>query len=154
MAGLEATLLQHPFFKGLEADMGSLVSGCARNVRLEAGAYLFHEGQSANEFYLIRQGEVALEIAGPGRAPAVLLTLGEGELVGVSWLVPPYRWTLDARAVKPMRALGIDARCLRAKCEADNRLGYELLKRCLAMLVNRLHTARLQTLDLYGTPTP
>jgi CRP-like cAMP-binding protein len=123
MAGLEKILLEHPFFHGLEAELGTLISGCARNVRFETGAYLCREGDPANEFYLLRQGEVALEIAAPGQPPAVFLTLGEGDIVGTSWLVPPYRWSFDVRAVKPVHALGIDARCLRNKCEADHHLG-------------------------------
>ena len=67
-----------------------LLAGCARNHRFEAGQYLFHEGEAADEFFLIRQGRVALEIVAPGQAPVVISTLGAGEIVGASWLVPPY----------------------------------------------------------------
>jgi len=154
MAGLEKILLQHPFFRGLEAGLGSLVAGCSRNVLFEAGRYLLREGAPAQEFYLIRQGNVALEVSAPGRPAVVFLTLGEGEIVGASWLVPPYRWTCDARAVKPVHALGIDAECLRTKCEADHDLGYELMKRCQSMLIRRLHATRLQLLDVYARPPP
>jgi CRP-like cAMP-binding protein len=150
--GLENILLQHPFFKDLETALGSAVSGCARNVRFEADGYLFHEGEAANEFFLIRSGTVALEVHAPGRTAAILLTLGAGEIVGVSWLVPPYRWAFDARALAPVHALGIDARCLRGKCEADHHLGYELMKRFLSLSIRRLHATRLQNLDVYRTP--
>ncbi|HMK87584.1 MAG TPA: cyclic nucleotide-binding domain-containing protein [Steroidobacteraceae bacterium] len=152
MAGLERILLEHPFFRGLDAAAGSLIVGCARNVVFEPGRYMCREGEPADEFYLLREGTVALEIAAPGRAPSVFLTLGEGEIVGVSWLTPPYRWSFDARAVDRVRALGLDARCLRAKCEADHDLGYELMKRCLALLTRRLHATRLQMLDVYARP--
>ena len=129
---------------------GQLVAACARNHRYEVGEYLFREGGPANEFFLIRHGQVALEIGAPGTAPIVFATLDQGDLVGASWLVPPYRWLYDARAVTLTRAIGIDAACLRAKCEADHHLGYEMMKRFLPALVQRLHATQLQILDVYG----
>ena len=154
MASLEAILLQHPFFRGLEAQLGSVVAGCCANVRRGRGEYLLHEGTPADRFYLIREGTVALEIAAAGRAPATFLTLGSGEIVGISWLTPPYRWTFDARATSLVHALAVDTACLRAKCESDHDLGYELMKRCSALLVRRLHATRLQLLDVYAGAAP
>jgi CRP/FNR family transcriptional regulator, cyclic AMP receptor protein len=150
MAGLERIIGEHPFFAGFSPEYTELVAGCARNHRFEAERYLFHEGDPANEFFLIRHGKVALEICPPGRTPIVIATLGQGEIVGASWVVPPYRWTFDARAVELTRAVGIDAACLRGKCEADHHLGYEMMKRFLPVLVKRLDATRLQILDVYG----
>jgi CRP-like cAMP-binding protein len=150
MKEIERHLEAQPFFAGLIAEHGELVAGCARNHRFDAGRYIFHEGEAADEFYLIRHGRVALEITAPGRAPIVFQTLGEGEIVGASWLVPPYRWMFDARATELTRAIGINAACLRGKCEADHDLGYAMMKRFLPLLVNRLHATRLQILDVYG----
>jgi CRP-like cAMP-binding protein len=150
MPGLERIVGEHPFFAGLSPEYSQLVAGCARNHRFEAGQYLFHEGEPAREFFLIRHGKVALEITAPGRAPIVFATLGEGEIVGASWLVPPYQWMFEARAVELTRAIGIDAECLRRKSEADHHLGYELMKRFLPVFVKRLHETRLQILDVYG----
>ncbi len=152
MEGLEKIVMRHPFFSGLAEELGPIVSGCARNVVFVAGTYLFHEYEAADEFFLVREGSVAVESLAPGQAPAVFLTLGQGEIVGLSWLAPPYRWTFDARAVARVHAIGIDARCLRAKCEADHHLGYELMKRFLAVLLARLHATRLQALDVYRRP--
>ncbi|MBX5454501.1 MAG: cyclic nucleotide-binding domain-containing protein [Acidobacteriia bacterium] len=151
MEGLERILREHSFFAGLGDAFLALVSGCARNVRFEAGHYLFHEGEPANEFYLLRHGRVALELHAPGRGPITFQTLGEGEIVGVSWLIPPYRWAYDARALTLVRAIGVDAACLRQKCEADHDLGYEMMKRVTSVLIQRLQTTRLQILDVYGT---
>ena len=150
MEGLDHILAQHPFFAGFCAEHSRLVAGCARNHRYDAGEYLFREGGAADEFFLIRHGQVALEIAAPGRTPIVIATLGEGEITGASWLIPPYRWMSDARATTLTRAIGVDAACLREKCEADHDLGYEMMKRFLPILVQRLHATRLQLLDVYG----
>jgi CRP-like cAMP-binding protein len=153
MEGLERIIREHRFFAGLGEDFCDLVCGCARNVRFESGQYLFHEGQSADQFYLIRQGHVALELAAPGRGAIMIQTLAEGEIVGISWLIPPYRWTNDARAIDLVRAIAIDGACLRRKCEVDHDLGYEMMKRFVPILVQRLQATRLQILDVYGAHT-
>ena len=151
MQGLERIVLGHPFFAGLGPEFSAAISGCARNLRFAAGEYLFREDEPANEFYLIRHGTVALELHSPGRPAIVITTLPEGEILDAACLVPPYRWTFDARAVELVRALGVNARCLREKCEADHDLGYELMKRFVAAMGERLRATRLQVLDVYGT---
>jgi len=150
MEKFEQILREHSFFLGLDPEQSALIAGCAKNHRFDAGQYLFREGEPADEFFVIRHGRVALEIAAPGQAPVVVTTLGEGEIVGASWLVPPYRWIYDARAVEMTRAFGIDAACLRGKSEADNRLGYEMMKRFVPVLVKQLQATQLQVLDVYG----
>lgn len=152
MEGLEHIVSEHPFFAGLEQQYCDLLAGCARNVRFEAGSYLFHEGDAADEFYLIRHGHVALQMDAPGRGALTFQTLGPGEIVGVSWLVAPYRWSYDARAVELTRAIGMDAKCLRGKCDDDHSLGYALFQRFIPIVAERLQATRLQMLDVYGVP--
>jgi len=152
MAGLERIILGQPLFAGLAPAIATAVCGCARNVRFEPDQYLLREGAPADELYLIRQGAVALQIHAPGQMSRIVSTLGPGEILGVSWLLPPYRWSFDACALEPTHAIGLDARCLRDKCEADHDLGYELLKRVAGQLVRRLHASRLQMLDVYRSP--
>ena len=149
MEGLERIVREHPFFAGMKDEFTSLLSGCAKNVRFEAGQYLFHEGEPADQFYLLRSGRVALQIAAPARS-VTIQTVGESEIVGASWLVPPYRWGMDAKALELTRAIAMDAACLRGKCEDDHALGYELMKRFMPILIQRLQASRLQILDVYG----
>jgi CRP/FNR family transcriptional regulator, cyclic AMP receptor protein len=152
MAGLERIVLEHPFFAGLGAAFAEAISGCARNLRVAAGEYVIREGEPSDEFYLVRHGAVALELHAPGRQPIIVATLREGEVLDGSWLVPPYRWAFDARALELTRLLGVNAMCLRDKCEADHDLGYELMKRFVGAIGEKLHAARLQALDVYGNP--
>lgn len=151
MENLETILSEHPFLQGLAPEHMHLIVGCASNVRFEAGHYLFREGDQADKFYFIRQGKVAVEIRAPGKGPLVIQTLGEGEVLGWSWLIPPYEWHFDARAVELTRAFALDGKCLRMKCEEDHHLGYELLKRFTDIIEQRLQATRLQLLDVYGT---
>jgi CRP/FNR family cyclic AMP-dependent transcriptional regulator len=151
METLEGILSAHPFFHDLPPRHLGLLIGCASNVRFEPGQFLFRTGEEANQFFLIRHGRVALEITAPGRRPLTLQTLGEGEILGWTWLIPPYHWMFDAQAIEQTRAVALDGRCLRGKCEADHDLGYELLKRFAQVMEQRLVAARLQLLDVYGT---
>ena len=149
METLEPILAKHPFLKGLEPEHLKILVGCASNVRFNAGQFLFHEGEAANEFYMIRQGKVAIQIQGAERGPITVQTIGEGEVLGWSWLIPPYYWRFDAQALELTRAIALDGKCLRTKSEEDHDLGYQLLKRFADIIVERLEAARLQLLDVY-----
>jgi CRP-like cAMP-binding protein len=150
METLEPILARHPFFDGLEAGHLRLLTGCATNVRFPAGAFLFRAGEEANVFFLVRAGLVAIEIVPPGAPAHTVQTVGPDEVLGWSWLVPPYRWKFDARAIEETRAIALDGRCLRTKCDEDHGLGYELLKRVAHVMEERLQATRLQLLDVYG----
>ncbi len=147
---LEKIIAGHPYFADLESDYTSLLVGCASNVRFEPGRYLWREGEEANQFYLIREGRVAIEMVPPHRKAIVVETIGEGEILGWSWLLPPYTWRFHARAVETTRAIALDGKCLRQKCEQNHDLGYELLKRFAQIINHRLDATRMQLLDVYG----
>lgn len=150
METLEPILAQHPFFEGLPAEYLKLITGCTKNVKFQAGAFVFRTGEEATHFYVLRQGKVALEIYAPQRPPIMIETLEKGEMLGWSWLIPPYRWQFDARALEPIRALAIDGKCLRGKCDENHDLGYELLKRVTSIMYQRLQATRMQLLDVYA----
>ena len=149
METLEPILAKHPFLKGLKPEHLKILVGCASNVRFNAGQFLFHEGEEANEFYMIREGKVAVQIQGAERGPITVQTIGEGEVLGWSWLIPPYRWRFDANALELTRAIALDGKCLRTKSEEDHDLGYQLLRRFAGIIVDRLEATRLQLLDVY-----
>lgn len=149
MQSIAEYLPEHPFFTGLGDEWVALAAGCAVNVHARPGEYLFHEGEPADTFYVIRRGRVALQMRTP-TSDAVLDTAHDGDVVGWSWLVPPYRWTFDARATEETSAIAFDGRCLRSKCEDDAALGYALLQRVVLVMSARLHSARVRLLDLYG----
>ena len=113
--------------------------------------FIFREGQEADHFYIIRHGRIALEISSPNSEPIIIETISEGDVLGWSWLFPPYKWFLDARATKLVRAVALDGKCLREKCEDDPELGYELMKLFSRNIVKRLQATRLRLLDLYGS---
>ncbi len=150
MNTIDQLVAAHPFIQGLSDEHVALVAGCARNVALAPGAALCVEGASADTFFLLRRGHVSINVHQPGHGQVVIETIGPGRAVGWSWLVPPYRWTFDARALDPVGALAIDGACLRTKSLEDPALGFALLSRVSLELLSRLQSTRLRLLDLYG----
>jgi len=150
--GLDEIVRVHPFFAGLSDEHVALLVGCARNERYEPGQFLYREHQSADKFFVLRHGRVQLELMCEHRGPLPIQTLHEGDVLGSAWIVPPYTAGCDARALELTRAVSFDGPCMRGKCEQDPRLGYDLLKRSVETLVNRLMLTRLQLIDLYAAP--
>ncbi len=150
MQTLEPILAEHPFFKGLKHEYLQLITGCASNVRFDAGTYIFREGEEASQFFLIREGKIALEIFAAQHGPITIETIESGEVLGWSWIFPPYRWHFSGRIFEPTRAIALDGKCLRAKGEADHDLGYELMKRVAQIMMERLQATRLRLLDIYS----
>ncbi len=146
---LEPVLAKHPFFRGLDSQYLQLLVGCAANVLFQEGQAIFRADEEADRFYLIRRGRVAIELYAPPRGNVTIQTLEEGEILGWSWLIPPYLPRFNARAIERTIAIGMDGRCLRGKCDADHNLGYELFSRVAPILVSSLEAIRIQLLDLY-----
>ena len=144
-------LKEHPFFSGLNEAYVELIGDCGRNQVYEAGAYIARENEPADYFYLIRSGKVVIETFVPQRGMLKLQTLQGGDIVGWSWMFPPYRWEFDIRVRETVHAVELDGRCLRGKCETDTRLGYELMQRFARVMTTRLKHTRIQLLDIYGT---
>lgn len=148
---LTPILAEQQFFHGMPPEQLALISTCAHEVTFPAGEYLFREGQPANHFYILTHGAVALEIHVPGRGARTLQTVNEHEVLGWSWLFPPYRWHFDGHALTLIRAIDFNTLCLRGKCDEDHDLGYALMQRFGQVLFDRLQATRLQLLDVYGS---
>jgi CRP/FNR family transcriptional regulator, cyclic AMP receptor protein len=151
MNQMQQQLAEHPFLKGLAPrHLDLLVTDGVRTVQFEPREVIFHEGEVAQRFYLIRHGKVAVEVRAASHGEVRIETIEAGEVLGWSWLVPPYRWHFDARAVELTRAIEMDGARLRELCEKDHDLGYELFQRFTQVIADRLDGTRMQLMDLYG----
>ena len=137
-ATLEKVLEEHPIFKGMKEQHLRTLVGSSTVVRFEPGDVIFEEGDPAHRFYLIRTGKVALQLVSYRIEPFTLMTLEEGDIIGWSWLFPPYRWKFTAKALGVIRAISIDGRSVCASCDEDHDLGYELMKRFAQIFENRV----------------
>jgi CRP/FNR family transcriptional regulator, cyclic AMP receptor protein len=140
----------HPFLAGMNHTHLALLTDCAVTRHFNTGQIILRQGEFANGFYLIETGKVAVESeVGFGELIPIQI-LGAGELLGWSWMFPPYVWQFTARAGQPTTALFFYAAILREYCERNHSLGYELLKRISAVMVTRLQAAHGQILSLYS----
>ena len=146
--GVLGAFASHAFLNGLSERHRMLLASGVRPFTAGPGELLAREGETAKSFYLIDAGHVALALHTPARGVVPIQTVGPGEIVGWSWLVPPHRWQFDCRAVDQVEGLAFDAEWLREKCEQDQDLGYQLLKQLVSVIANRLAATRLKLLDI------
>ena len=147
-AKLEADVAAHPFLIGMGANHIRLLADCAMHSHFEAGQVIFREGETANRFYLIEHGKVALESSTLGE-PVRIEEIGDGDLLGWSWLFPPYAWHFSARALEDTAAIFFYGTILREYCEKDHSLGFELFKRMSLVMLPRLQAARQKLLSVH-----
>ncbi|HTX29621.1 MAG TPA: cyclic nucleotide-binding domain-containing protein [Streptosporangiaceae bacterium] len=146
-----AALAAHPFLRGMSPDQLSVLVGAARDVSFPARGRLFEDGGNATHFWLIRSGHVWLDLHVPGEGPVIIETVGMGELLGWSWLFPPYKWAFGAVAATAVEAFEFDAPTVRERCAADPGLGYELTQRISRVLAGRLQATRLRLIARSGS---
>jgi CRP/FNR family cyclic AMP-dependent transcriptional regulator len=139
---LDPVSAEHPFLKGFKTEHLELLAANALPAQFQAGEVIFREGEMANRFYLLTHGAVALESYTKDRGVALVEKIGAGDVLGWSWLFPPYYWRMDARAVEPTSAIFFYGTRLRQEAERDHDLGYELMRRVAAIAIQRLQAAR------------
>jgi len=149
MTTVEQLLAEHPFFLGLEPEHVSLLSGCATLSRVEGGEFLFREGEVARSFYVVRHGSVAVASITPHEGLVVIQTVSDGDVLGWSWLLPPFRWHFGAYAIEPTSLVGLDATCVRKKCQDDPKFGFEIMRRFAQIMASRLEATHLQLMNVY-----
>jgi CRP/FNR family transcriptional regulator, cyclic AMP receptor protein len=146
---IENLIRQHPFLKDLSPHQYRLLADSAMQIHFRPGEVIFQQGDPANRFYLIQRGKVAVEAWLRDRGTITIQTLGAGDVLGWSWLFPPYYWQFGSRALEATDAIFIYGTPLREECESDHELGYELMKRVSAVMLERLQATRRQ---LVGVP--
>jgi len=145
-----ALLAVHPFVVGMEEAQLRRMAECVTTLtHFDTDQVIFHAGGVARALYLIRGGDVALEVAAPGMGTRIVATLHGGDALGWSWLFPPYRWAFDARALAPTEAIVLDGEALRRCATEDRELGFHVVWRVAREMADRLQATRLQMLDVY-----
>ena len=141
------TITEHPFFLGMKPEQLDVLVSCASETKLKADQVLFREGEPANKFYLIESGRIAIEAHQLANGTALVQTLGPGDVLGWSWLFPPFTWHFQARALEPAPAIVLDGARLLVTAERNREFGYELMKRVAQVVIRRLQATRKQLLE-------
>lgn len=143
-------LNRHPFFDGFNRKHLVLLADCALTARFNPGQVIFRQGEKADRFYVIESGRVVLESSADGEEPLVIETIGSGDLLGWSWMMPPYVWHFTARAIESTEAIHFAGEILRDYCNKDHSLGFELHKRMSEVMMKRLQAARRKMLSMHA----
>ena len=152
MSLIDDYLSTHAFFSGLSEGYVKLLSEFATEKHVDKGIVLFQQGRSADKFYLVRKGQVSVQVPALVGPPLELQLLGENQMLGWSWLIPPYRWNFLARAVEDSELIEFDGAAILARCEEDPKFGYELFKRFTALMSERIDSARQKMMDQWNPP--
>ena len=145
---VESVIADHPFLRGLSPEHLRVLADSAMRMRFETGELIFREGDPANRFYLIEKGRVSLESPRRDDAPAAVQIIGPGDVLGWSWLFPPYYWNFDARTLEPTTAIFFYGTRLRERCDQDHDFGFEMMKRMTQVVIARLQATRKQLITV------
>jgi CRP-like cAMP-binding protein len=148
-AQLDEIIVHHPFFRNLDPRHISLLAGCASLVKIGMRQDILREGESADRFYLIQRGQVAIETFIPRAGVTRLQTLEGGEALGWSWYFAPFRWQHSARALDPVEAVAFDAAVLRERAAKNPAFGYDLSMRLGAEMLKTLNETRKALLEFF-----
>ncbi len=149
---IENYLPTHVFFSGLDDSFVKFLSDSATELKIKKGDVLFQQGERANKFYLLRNGHMSVQVPALMGPTLEIQTLGEDQILGWSWLIPPYRWNFQVRALEDSGLLEFDGSAILARCEENPKFGYELLKRFAALMSERLDAARQKMMDEWNPP--
>lgn len=150
ITAINEVLAEHRFFRDLPKELSDQFAGCSEFVAFATGQQVLTEGEPANSFFAIRSGRVAVGVHTPNRGFVIIETLHAGDILGWSWLFPPYQWHFDAVALKPVTAIELHAKCIRTYLAENPQDGYKLAIGIASVMEDRLESARMRLIDLYG----
>ena len=149
---IEDYLSTHTFFSGLNDNFMKFLLNATTELQIKRGEVLFQQGGNADKFFLLRNGQVSIQVPALEGPALDIQTLGENQILGWSWLIPPYRWNFLARAVEDSDLLEFDGNAILARCEEDPEFGYELFKRFASLMSERLDAARQKMMSQWDPP--
>lgn len=147
MNTIQESIRKYAFFDGMQPEHLAKLAEGAKEGQFKAGEVLFREGEPANQFYLIESGRILLEAHEPANGTTPVQTLAAGDVLGWSWLFPPFVWHFQARAVEPSKVIILNGAHLLVRAERDRDFGYELMKRVSQVVIRRLQSTRKQLLQ-------
>ncbi|MEQ9300073.1 MAG: cyclic nucleotide-binding domain-containing protein [Cyclobacteriaceae bacterium] len=149
MKNLKEILSELSFFSAMSEEMLEFIAGCGQNMHFAPNEYVGKENESADYLFVIRKGNIAVQLAHPTKGALTLRSLHDGEIAGFSWIIPPYRMQFDLLAREHTSVVALDGNCVRKKCEQDHHLGYLMMKESATIMNKRLEDTRMQLMDVY-----
>lgn len=149
MESLGKIIKEHPFFENLIPEYIELIAGCASLVKFDKNHMILKEGETADNFYLIRSGKIGVDMHVPNQEHITIDTVSTGDVLGWSWLFAPYQTHFDAKVLESTRAISFDGKCLRKKIDQDHNLGFHIMTQFVKIIQDRLQASRLKLIEMY-----
>ena len=150
MKEIKEILSDLSFFSDLPEEMLEFIAGCGQNMHFAPEEYLGRENESADYLFVIRKGNIAVQLTHPTKGAYTIRSLHDGEVAGFSWIIPPYRMQFDLKACEHTSVVALDGKCVRKKCTEDHHLGFLLMRSSALVMHKRLEDTRIQLMDLYS----
>lgn len=150
MTSIPSRLAANAVFGSLTEAHLDLVATCASTAGFDVDETVFSAGGEADAVHVLERGRVAMQLQPAAGDPLLIETVGPGDILGVSWMLPPYRWTVDAVAMSRTETIRLGSQCLRDVCAREPELGYSLHRAFAGLVRERLVSTRLQLLDVYA----
>ncbi|RFA29221.1 regulator [Alkalilimnicola ehrlichii] len=145
-------LSEYAFFSDMSPAFIEFIAKHATEKRFGREQLLFRHGEPAATFYLILSGRVSLEIPAISGPTLVVQELGPDQVLGWSWLIAPYKWDFNARAIEDTSVLEFDGQSILTYCGENHEFGYQVLKRFSGLMSERLDAARTRMMEEWNPP--
>jgi len=143
-------LADAPVFQGMSTEYVERLAGHAAERKVENGTCLFRSGDPAKHFYLLVEGEISIEIPALSGPTLQVQRLKPVRVLGWSWLLPPFKWSFNARAETDARVLEFDGESVLNECESDPTFGFEVIKRFSGLMAERLDAAHRKMMEQWS----
>ena len=140
-------LSAHDFFSEFSADLLEFLCECSCSYEIKKGQLLFLQGENADRFYVVRNGRISLQMPAIMGPTLEIQAVDEGQVLGWSWLISPYKWNFQTKAEEDTELLQFDGVAILARCEQEPKFGYELLKKFAVLMSVGLNAARQKMMD-------
>lgn len=147
---IQQVLSDAPVFSGLSDEFIQRLAGHASERDVENGELLFRSGEPARNFFMLIDGEVSIEIPAVTGPTLQVQRLRPIRVLGWSWLLPPFKWSFNARAETDSKVLEFDGEAVLKDCESDPAFGYEVIKRFSALMAERLDAAHKKMMEQWS----
>ena len=148
---VRSILEEHQFFSGLNPTFLKLIEDSASIETFDSHDYLFYEGDPAPHFYLVLEGLIGIQIFGGEAGFINIQKLCPGEIIGWSWLLPPYNWFFSGEVLESCRVVKFDGEKLRNICDDNHDFGYEMARRLTSIVTQRLSETRSKLVAYKGS---
>ena len=140
------------FFENLGEQYVKLFASVGTQISFQPGTFIVKEGQEAKRFFIILKGKINLEISTPSSESLLIQTVSSEDLLGWSWLVPPYTYQFDARVVEPTEAIALSTEWLRERIDEDTFLKTALINCFSLVIIQRLQISLFRFIELFKSP--